>query len=164
MKKLIALLLALVMVLGLVACASKTTDETPKTDDSAAAPADTETTDNTAEPADTETTDTAEETTGEERPYYVRDAKDVTGTLTLYTTIGRSTSRTASWSSSPTPSALWLPVSAATRLATLTLSSAACSRRTAIPITTFCSRIPLLVTPSSSIMIRLAITPSTMCS
>ena len=65
MKKLIALLLALVMVLGLVACASKTTDETPKTDDSAAAPADTETTDNTAEPADTETTDTAEETTGE---------------------------------------------------------------------------------------------------
>ena len=49
MKKLIALLLALVMVLGLVACASKTTDETPKTDDSAAAPADTETTDNTAE-------------------------------------------------------------------------------------------------------------------
>ena len=44
MKKLIALLLALVMVLGLVACASKTTDETPKTDDSAAAPADTETT------------------------------------------------------------------------------------------------------------------------
>ena len=82
MKKLIALLLALVMVLGLVACASKTTDETPKTDDSAAAPADTETTDNTAEPADTETTDTAEETTGEERPYYVRDAKDVTGTLT----------------------------------------------------------------------------------
>ena len=63
MKKLIALLLALVMVLGLVACASKTTDETPKTDDSAA-PADTETTDNTAEPADTETTDTAEETTG----------------------------------------------------------------------------------------------------
>ena len=88
MKKLIALLLALVMVLGLVACASKTTDETPKTDDSAAAPADTETTDNTAEPADTETTDTAEETTGEERPYYVRDAKDVTGTLTVYTTIG----------------------------------------------------------------------------
>ena len=76
MKKLIALLLALVMVLGLVACASKTTDETPKTDDSAAAP------------ADTETTDTAEETTGEERPYYVRDAKDVTGTLTVYTTIG----------------------------------------------------------------------------
>lgn len=88
MKKLIALLLALVMVLGLVACASKTTDETPKTDDSAAAPADTESTDNTAEPADTETTDTAEETTGEERPYYVRDAKDVTGTLTVYTTIG----------------------------------------------------------------------------
>ena len=88
MKKLIALLLALVMVLGLVACASKTTDETPKTDDSAAAPADTETTDNTAEPADTEPTDTAEETTGEERPYYVRDAKDVTGTLTVYTTIG----------------------------------------------------------------------------
>ena len=75
MKKLIALLLALVMVLGLVACASKTTDETPKTDDSAA-------------PADTETPDTAEETTGEERPYYVRDAKDVTGTLTVYTTIG----------------------------------------------------------------------------
>ena len=30
MKKLIALLLALVMVLGLVACASKTTDETPR--------------------------------------------------------------------------------------------------------------------------------------
>lgn len=85
MKKLIALLLALVMVLGLVACAASTTDETSKTDDSTAAPAETEKTEEAAEPADEAQT---EEPAGEERPYYVRDAKDVTGTLTVYTTIG----------------------------------------------------------------------------
>ena len=58
MKKIIALLLALVMVFALVACSSKTTDDTAK--DDTTTPADTtETTDNTGDTADT--ADTAEE-------------------------------------------------------------------------------------------------------
>ena len=52
MKKIIALLLALVMVFALVACSSKTTDDTAK--DDTTTPADTtETTDNTGDTADT---------------------------------------------------------------------------------------------------------------
>ena len=48
MKKIIALLLALVMVFALVACSSKTTDDTAK--DDTTTPADTtETTDNTGD-------------------------------------------------------------------------------------------------------------------
>ena len=61
MKKIIALLLALVMVFALVACSSKTTDDTAK--DDTTSPADTtETTDNTDNTGDTaDTADTAEE-------------------------------------------------------------------------------------------------------
>ena len=58
MKKIIALLLAVLMVLSMVACASKTTDDTPAdTTPADTTPADTTTedTEKTDEPADTTT-------------------------------------------------------------------------------------------------------------
>lgn len=62
MKKLIALLLAMVMVLALVACAAKPVDTTPKTD----APATNENTENKTENTENKEEDkTNEETTGE---------------------------------------------------------------------------------------------------
>lgn len=65
MKKLIALLLALVMVVGMVACASSdtTTDDTATTDD-------TTTTDDTATTDDTTTGDDAAEPTGDGETYH----------------------------------------------------------------------------------------------
>ena len=53
MKKIIALLLAVLMVLSMVACASKTTDDTPA--DTTPADTTTEDTEKTDEPADTTT-------------------------------------------------------------------------------------------------------------
>ena len=64
MKKIIALLLAVLMVLSMVACASKTTDDTAKTDDTAT----TDTTDTTTDTADDKTDDTAESEDKTEEP------------------------------------------------------------------------------------------------
>ena len=67
MKKIIALLLAVLMVLSMVACASKTTDDTPAdTTPADTTPADTtEDTEKTDEPADTTTDAEPVETDGE---------------------------------------------------------------------------------------------------
>ncbi len=69
MKKLIAMLLALVMVLGLAACASKTTDTTT-TEQTPAADTTTDTTDTTEAPADTEQ-DTTADTAATGSVYYL---------------------------------------------------------------------------------------------
>lgn len=74
MKKILSMILALVMVFGLVACG--TTSETPAT------------TQAPAQEAPAQTAAPAAEETGSDRPYYVRDASEVTGTITVYTTIG----------------------------------------------------------------------------
>ena len=75
MKKTLALILALVMVLALAACGSKTE-----------APVATNVPEQNA-PAAT-TAASSDEKTESDRPYYVRDASEVTGTVTVYTTIG----------------------------------------------------------------------------
>jgi len=75
MKKTLALILALVMVLALAACGGKT--EAPAATNAPAQNA----------PAAT-TAASSDEKTESDRPYYVRDASEVTGTVTVYTTIG----------------------------------------------------------------------------
>ena len=75
MKKTFALILALVMVLALAACGGKT--EAPAATNAPAQNA----------PAAT-TAASSDEKTESDRPYYVRDASEVTGTVTVYTTIG----------------------------------------------------------------------------
>ena len=70
MKKLIAMLLALVMVLGLAACASKTTDTTTTEQTPAADTTTDTTTDTTEAPADTEQ-DTTADTAATGSVYYL---------------------------------------------------------------------------------------------
>ena len=76
------------MVLGLVACASKTPTRPQDRRFRRRSGCYGNHQQHGGTPADTETTDTAEETTGEERPYYVRDAKGRDRHRPFYTTIG----------------------------------------------------------------------------
>ena len=77
MKKLLSLILACVMLLGLMAaCGNNTPDPTDP-------PKNTTTTPNVEDPGTT-----AAPTGDDSRPYYVRDASKVTGTVTVYTTMG----------------------------------------------------------------------------
>ena len=81
MKKIIALLLAVLMVLSMVACASKTTDDTPAdTTPADTTPADTTTedTEKTDEPADTTTDAEPVETDGEYAVAMITDYGDIT--------------------------------------------------------------------------------------
>ena len=80
MKKIIALLLAVLMVLSMVACASKTTDDTPAdTTPADTTPADTtEDTEKTDEPADTTTDAEPAETDGEYAVAMITDYGDIT--------------------------------------------------------------------------------------
>ena len=80
MKKIIALLLAVLMVLSMVACASKTTDDTPAdTTPADTTPADTtEDTEKTDEPADTTTDAEPVETDGEYAVAMITDYGDIT--------------------------------------------------------------------------------------
>ena len=81
MKKIIALLLAVLMVLSMVACASKTTDATPAdTTPADTTPADTTTedTEKTDEPADTTTDAEPVETDGEYAVAMITDYGDIT--------------------------------------------------------------------------------------
>ena len=73
MKKLTALLLATAMTLSLAACGGGGNTSTPSASKS-------------APPAASNPASSAP--AGEDRPYYVRDASEVTGTITVYTTIG----------------------------------------------------------------------------
>ena len=81
MKKIIALLLAVLMVLSMVACASKTTDDTPAdTTPADTTPADTTTedTEKTDEPADPTTDAEPVETDGEYAVAMITDYGDIT--------------------------------------------------------------------------------------
>ena len=80
MKKIIALLLAVLMVLSMVACASKTTDETPAdTTPADTTPADTaDTTEETEEPADTAEETEPAEAEGEYAVAMITDYGDIT--------------------------------------------------------------------------------------
>ena len=81
MKKIIALLLAVLMVLSMVACASKTTDDTPAdTTPADTTPADTTTedTEKTEEPADAATDAEPVETDGEYAVAMITDYGDIT--------------------------------------------------------------------------------------
>ena len=81
MKKIIALLLAVLMVLSMVACASKATDDTPAdTTPADTTPADTTTedTEKTDEPADTTTDAEPVETDGEYAVAMITDYGDIT--------------------------------------------------------------------------------------
>ena len=81
MKKIIALLLAVLIVLSMVACASKTTDDTPAdTTPADTTPADTTTedTEKTDEPADTTTDAEPVETDGEYAVAMITDYGDIT--------------------------------------------------------------------------------------
>ena len=81
MKKIIALLLAVLMVLSMVACASKTTDDTPAdTTPADTTPADTTTedTEKTDEPADTTTDAEPVETDAEYAVAMITDYGDIT--------------------------------------------------------------------------------------
>lgn len=73
-KRFVALMLALVMALSLFGCGAK--------EEPAAQPAQTEAAAAPEAPA------AAEAEAGSDLPYYVRDASKVTGTITVYTTIG----------------------------------------------------------------------------
>lgn len=75
MKKLLSLILAVVMMLGLLAACNNdpVTTDPPKT------------TGNVQDPDNGKTTAPNED---DSRPYYVRDASEVTGTITVYTTMG----------------------------------------------------------------------------